>query len=94
MAAAVEQDLLAFLADLGNDDDTVDAEDPVEAEEANGGLKPTVARPSLLRLASNKEPREHETVSGIRILKGLFYLWILRVTESKHVVCSRSKATL
>ena len=48
MAADDEQDLLAFLADLGDGDDPVDAADPVD----------------------KKEPREHETVSGIRILRG------------------------
>ena len=34
MAAADEQDLLTFLADLGDGDDPVDAEDPDDAEEA------------------------------------------------------------
>ena len=51
MAAADEQDLLAFLADLGGGDDPVDAADPLD----------------------KKEPREHETVSGIRILRGLYF---------------------
>ena len=60
MAADDEQDLLAFLADLGDGDDPVDAADPDDAQEA-------------MFFIDNKEPREHETVSGIRILRGLYF---------------------
>ena len=47
MAADDEQDLLAFLADLGDGDDPVDAADPDDAQEATDGPKEIKRRPSL-----------------------------------------------
>ena len=54
MAADDEQALLAFLADLGDGDDPVDAADPDDAQEATDGPKEIKRRPSLnnLRVAS------------------------------------------
>ena len=47
MAADDEQALLAFLADLGDGDDPVDAADPDDAQEATDGPKEIKRRPSL-----------------------------------------------
>ena len=85
MAADDEQALLAFLADLGEGDDPVDAADPDDAQEATDGPKEIKRRPSRSKFGGsrpakkrcffvdNKEPREHETVSRIRILRGLYF---------------------
>ena len=45
MAADDEQALLAFLADLGEGDDPVDAADPDDAQEATDGPK-EISRPA------------------------------------------------
>ena len=67
MAADDEQALLAFLADLGEGDDPVDAADPDDAQEATHGPKQVQRRPSLAhKMQILDEAKKAILVAGIR----------------------------
>ena len=91
MAAADEQDLLAFLADLGDGDDPVDAADPDDAQEATASLEAPGRPKSDVFCRQQRTTRARDSFWDPNIKGSIFFFeYCVRQYEKIEFPCSRS----